>query len=148
MKWLLLNEPWWHWQTTKLLHSPYTPLATDVCERRPMPHFTTQFALSWECGKRRGRDRYIKLGDRIPVEARYSAPVQTGRWAHPASYTVVTGSFPGVKRPGHGVDHPPHSTPRLKIEYSYTSTPPLDTEITTDTKDRVHTRKYIPSITT
>jgi len=25
-----------------------------------------------------------------------------------------TGSFPGVKRPGRGVDHPPHLAPRLK----------------------------------
>jgi len=26
--------------------------------------------------------------------------------AHPASYTIDTGSFPEVKQPGHGVDHP------------------------------------------
>jgi hypothetical protein len=36
-----------------------------------------------------------------------------------------TGSSPGVKRPGRGVDHPPHLAPRLKKEQSYTSTPPL-----------------------
>ena len=36
-----------------------------------------------------------------------------------------TGSFRGVKRLGLGVDHPPHLAPRLKKEYSYTSTPPL-----------------------
>jgi hypothetical protein len=35
--------------------------------------------------------------DRIPVEARFSAPVQTGLGAHPASYTMGTGSFPGVE---------------------------------------------------
>ena len=31
--------------------------------------------------------------------------------AHPASYTMITGSFPEVrvKRPGRGVDHPPPS---------------------------------------
>ena len=29
--------------------------------------------------------------------ARFSAPVQTGPGAHPASCTVGTGSFPGVK---------------------------------------------------
>jgi hypothetical protein len=29
--------------------------------------------------------------------ARFSAPVQTGPGAHPASCTMVTGSFPGVK---------------------------------------------------
>jgi hypothetical protein len=31
--------------------------------------------------------------DRIPVGARFSAPVQTGPGAQPASYTVDTGSF-------------------------------------------------------
>ena len=38
--------------------------------------------------------------------ARFSAPVQTGSGAYPASCTVGTGSFPGVKRPGRGADHP------------------------------------------
>jgi hypothetical protein len=47
-----------------------------------------------------------RSGDRIPVGARFSAPVQTGPGAHPASYTMHTGSFPGVKRPGFGVNHP------------------------------------------
>ena len=42
--------------------------------------------------------------------ARFSAPVQTGPEAHPASYTMGTGSFPGVKRTGRGVDHPPPSS--------------------------------------
>ena len=54
--------------------------------------------------------------------ARFSTPVQTGPGAHPASYTKGTGSFPGVKRPGRGVDHPSHLVPRLKKEYSYTYT--------------------------
>ena len=44
----------------------------------------------------------------------FSSSVQTGPGVHPASYTVGTGSFLGVKRPGHGVDHPPHLAPRLK----------------------------------
>ena len=55
-------------------------------------------------------------GDRIPVEARLSAPVQTGPGVHPASCTMGTGSFPGVKRPGRGVDHPLHLVPKLKKE--------------------------------
>jgi hypothetical protein len=29
---------------------------------------------------------------------------------------VGTGSLQGVKRPGRGVDHPPHLVPRLKEE--------------------------------
>jgi hypothetical protein len=35
-----------------------------------------------------------------------------------------TGSFPEVKLPGLGVDHPPHLAPRLKKGKSYTSTAP------------------------
>jgi len=37
--------------------------------------------------------------------ARFSAPVQTGPEARPNSYTMGTGSFPGVKRAGRCVDH-------------------------------------------
>jgi hypothetical protein len=36
----------------------------------------------------------------------FSAPVQTGPEAHPASRKMDTGSFPGVKRPGRGASHP------------------------------------------
>jgi hypothetical protein len=41
------------------------------------------------------------------VEARFSAPVQTGSEAHPASCTMGIGSFPGVKS-GRGVTLTPH----------------------------------------
>jgi len=41
------------------------------------------------------------------VGVRFSAPVQTGPGAHPASCTMVTGSFPGVKS-GRGVTLTPH----------------------------------------
>jgi hypothetical protein len=41
-------------------------------------------------------------------------PVQTGPGAHPASYIMGTGSFPGVKRPGCGVDHPTPSSAEVK----------------------------------
>jgi hypothetical protein len=34
----------------------------------------------------------------------------TSRQAHPASCTMGIGSFPGVKRPGRGADHPPPSS--------------------------------------
>jgi hypothetical protein len=43
-----------------------------------------------------------RSADRIPVVARFSAPVLTGPGAHPASCTMGTGSFPGVKS-GRGV---------------------------------------------
>jgi len=50
------------------------------------------------------------------MEARFSAPVQTGPGTHPASYTMGTRSLPGVKQPGHGVDHPPPLAPWIKKE--------------------------------
>ena len=48
---------------------------------------------------------------------RFSAPVQTGPEAHPASCTMGTGSFPGV-RCGRGVTLTPHPllVPRSKME--------------------------------
>jgi hypothetical protein len=39
-----------------------------------------------------------------------------GEIFHPASYTMGTGSFPGVKRPGRGADHPPPSSTEVKKE--------------------------------
>ena len=46
-------------------------------------------------------------GDRIPVVAKFSASVQTGPGAHPASCTNGIGSFLGVKS-GRGVTLTPH----------------------------------------
>ena len=54
-----------------------------------------------------------RSGDRIPVWARFSAPVQTGPGGHPASCTMGTGSFPRVKRPGRGANP---STPIFSAE--------------------------------
>jgi len=61
----------------------------------------------------------------IPVGARFSAPVQTGPEAHPASCTVGTGCSPEIKC-GRGVTLTPHPflVPRSKMEYSYTFTLP------------------------
>ena len=41
-----------------------------------------------------------RSGDRIPVGARFSAPVQTGPEVHTTSHTKGTGSFPGVSSAG------------------------------------------------
>ena len=46
--------------------------------------------------------------------ASFSAPVQTGPGAYPASYTTGTESFPGVEQLGRGVDHPPPSSAEVK----------------------------------
>ena len=62
-----------------------------------------------------GRDNSVGIATRYrldgpgiesPVVARFSAAVQTGPGAHPASCTMGTGSFPGVRRPGRGADQP------------------------------------------
>jgi hypothetical protein len=50
----------------------------------------------------------------LPVGTRFSAPVQTSPGAHPTFYTMGTRSFPGVKWPGRGVDHPPPSSTEVK----------------------------------
>jgi hypothetical protein len=103
-------------------------------DRLPQPsiihqHFITRRHTVWA----KGRDSSVGIAttlragrseDRIPVEARLSEPVQNGPEAHPASYTMGTGSFARVMRPGRGDHHPPHLTPRLKKEYSDTSIPP------------------------
>jgi hypothetical protein len=66
---------------------------------------------------------------KIPVGVRFFAHVQTGPGAHPASCTMGTGSFPGVKRPGRGAgrgaDHPTPSSAEVKKGKSYTSIYPL-----------------------
>jgi len=48
------------------------------------------------------------------VGARFSAIVQTARWARLASYTIYNGSFPRVKQPEGGVDHPTPSSTEVK----------------------------------
>ena len=46
-------------------------------------------------------------------------------WGPPSLLLNGYWVFPGVMRPGRGVGHPLRLAPRLKKEYSYTSTPPL-----------------------
>ena len=72
-----------------------------------------------------GRDSSVGIESRYGLDgpgiqsrwgARFSAPVHTGPGAHPVPCTVGTGSFPGAKRQGRGVEHPPHIARRLKQE--------------------------------
>ena len=81
-----------------------------------------------------GRDSSVGIATPYELDGRGSNPgggrdfsesVQNGPAAHPVSHTMGTGTFPGVKRPRRGVDHPPHLAPRLKKEYSVISTPPV-----------------------
>jgi hypothetical protein len=76
-------------------------------------------------GEGKGRD------SSVGIATRYGLGVQgiESRWGqdfpHPSRpalestqppQTMGTGSYPGVKRPGRGVDHPPHLAPRLGKE--------------------------------
>jgi hypothetical protein len=70
-------------------------------------------ALRW----RSWCDVSLRVGqsaDRIPVEARFSAPVQTGPGAQRASCTNNGSFLSGVKRPGRVVDHPLPSRAEVK----------------------------------
>ena len=64
-------------------------------------------------------------GDRIPVGARFFAPVQKG-WGPPNllynGYRVFSG---GKERPGRDADPSPPSSAVVKKGYSYTSPPPM-----------------------
>jgi hypothetical protein len=69
--------------------------------------------LKGHCNRYSDSIRAQLSGVRSPVEARFSAPLQASPGAHAASYIMDTGSFPGVKRPEPGVNHPP-STVEVK----------------------------------
>jgi hypothetical protein len=58
---------------------------------------------------------------------RFSTPIQTGPGAHPASYTMGTESFMGVKWLGSGIDHPPsRAEGKGRVEqYLYSPSGPL-----------------------
>jgi hypothetical protein len=58
--------------------------------------------------------RLLWSGDRVLVGARFFAHVQTDSGAHPTSCTMGTGSFPGVKRPGCGAEHPSPSSAKVE----------------------------------
>ena len=54
--------------------------------------------------------------DRIPVQGSFSAPVQTGPEAYPASYTMGTGLFLGGKAAGAWREPPTPSSAEIKKE--------------------------------
>jgi len=53
-------------------------------------------------------------GDRSPVVARFFVPFQTGPGSTQPPIQLLLGPFPGVKRPGLGVNHPPTSSAEAK----------------------------------
>jgi len=72
--------------------------------------FQRKFNSKLSCFTRTGYNDWLRAGrswDRIPVGARFSAPVQSGSGAHPSFCTMGTGHFPKVKS-GRGVTLTPH----------------------------------------
>jgi len=73
--------------------------------------------------------RVGRSGHRIPLGGQgFLHLSRQALWAHPASYTIGTGSFPWVKRPGRGVDHPHPSRAQVKERvgvYLYSPSGPL-----------------------
>ena len=70
-------------------------------------------------------DRYSSVGiatryglDGPGIDCRWGRdfphPFRPALESHPASCAMGTGSFPGVKRPGRGVDHPSPSNDEVK----------------------------------
>ena len=62
-----------------------------------------------------------------PGGGEISATVETGPGAHPASCTIGTESFQGIKRPVRDVGHPPLPSAEVNERVQpYIFTPPLD----------------------
>ena len=83
------------------------------------------YILIFYTNKYMGRDSSVGIATRYGLDgpgiksrwgARFSAPVQTGPGAHPASCTMGTGYFPAVKRPGRGAGHHPHLSAEVMKE--------------------------------
>jgi hypothetical protein len=92
---------WWK----RYCHRPTSCLKCRMSEDALWVGMGTRYSDSLLAGR---------SAERIPVGARFSAPIQTDSEAHPASYTISAGSFPGVKKPGRGGDHPPLSSANVK----------------------------------
>jgi len=119
-------------RTLLSLHLSMTKIGnihTEIHIKHTFAFFYFWFWLSFV-----GRDNSVGMAtcyglDGPGIESRwgaiFSVPVQTGPGAHTVSYTLGTGSLPGVRRPGRGVDHPQHLAPGLKKECIYNSTPRL-----------------------
>ena len=67
--------------------------------------------------------RAVRSGERIPVVGELSWPFQTGPGAHPFYIKMGTGSPGGKGGRDMALTIHTHPAPRLKKEYSYTSTP-------------------------
>jgi hypothetical protein len=107
----LVSHPKRHWTHFHV----HEPLRMEAQKKATSMSSYKVFFLLLRLGSRYSDSlRAGRSGDRVPVGARFSAPVQTGPGTYPASCTMGTGSFPEVKQPGLGVDHPPPSSTKVR----------------------------------
>jgi hypothetical protein len=105
------------------IQSPYLHINMVVSNKLRLPSKYYYFFLLLII---RGRDSSVSITtgyglDGPGIESRWGRDIshkssQTGPGVHPASCTMCTGSFPGVKRPGSGADHPPPSSAEVTNE--------------------------------
>jgi len=86
------------------------PVTFVVCNLTRSRDIVVSIRTKWAGYRSRYNDwlRARRSGDRIPVAVRFSAPVQTCPVTHPASCTMGTASFLGVKS-GRGVTLTSHT---------------------------------------
>ena len=98
---------------TSLHNAGHKNLGTPVYKKMTCLHV---FMLFVNVGRDSDSLRAGRSGDRISVEARFSAPVQTGPGGHPTYYTMGNGSFPRVNGRAVVLTTYPHLAPGLKKE--------------------------------
>ena len=107
------------------LTSVYESVVDNVSEDRFASIFRVEVRIRMRkvlqagTGDMTGLDSSVGIATRYGLddpgfESRFSAPVQTGTGAQPASYTMGTGTFPGGKRPERGVNQPPSSSAEVE----------------------------------
>jgi hypothetical protein len=122
------TRPWVYRENLYIFHS--YPCFSHEMKGKRMSTQNTSYLLyiaNWNCvhcysplkPERAGVvglvSRYgLEILHRIPVRARFSAPVQTGPGAHLASYRMGIRSFPRVEWPGRGVYHTLLSSAEVK----------------------------------
>jgi hypothetical protein len=91
----LPRKEWLQFATERVVTACHGKTEKHIRGHKPRivggPEYLSRYSDSLRAGK---------SGDRIPVEAKFSFPVQSGPGVHPTLYTLGTGSFRG-KVAGH-----------------------------------------------
>jgi hypothetical protein len=92
----------------------------QFCKQFPVK---TLHIVIWCLWCKRGRGASVGIATRYELNGQgiesqwgvsFSLPIQRGAGTHSASYAMGTGSIPGVKWSGRGVDHPTPTSAKVK----------------------------------